>query len=183
MALAAVRHAGQKPNSSRYSQHQERPVFDLIRQFSECIATEALSFVRDRLAYTSRTFSYAAHDAIQSVVDELTNVIRDARRFAFRRTRQTAKPLLKVTYEILDRCHFFRSRGFCTRGQFAPDTVDFFDSKPSWKRGPGKNVPCNRRAYGGSACLAFWAVVGATVEAARRLNLCRSVCFRHNFMR
>jgi hypothetical protein len=112
MALAAVRHAGQKPNSSRYSQHQERPVFDLIRQFSECIATEALSFVRDRLAYTSRTFSYAAHDAIQSVVDELTNVIRDARRFAFRRTRQTAKPLLKVTYEILDRCHFFRSRGF-----------------------------------------------------------------------
>src|SRR5262245_9619520 len=118
MALAAVCHAGQKPNSSRYSQHQERPGFDLIRQFSECIATEALSFVRDRLAYTSRTFSYAAHDAIQGVVDELTNVIRDARCFAFRRTRQTAKPLLKVTYEVLDRCHFFRSHGFFTRGHF-----------------------------------------------------------------
>jgi hypothetical protein len=175
MALAAVRHAGQKPNSSRYSQHQEWPVFDLIRQFSECIATKALSFVRDRLAHTSRTFSYAAHDAIQSVVDELTNVIGDARRFAFRRTRQTAKPLLKVTYEVLDRCHFFRSHGFCTRGHFAPETVDFFDSKPSWKRSPEQNVPSDRTAYSGSAFLAFSAVVGATVEAARRLNLLRSV--------
>src|SRR5262245_34163569 len=131
MALAAVCHAGQKPNSGRYPQHQQRPVFDLIRQFSECIATEALSFVRDRLAYTGRAFSYAAHDAIQSVVDELANVVRDARRFTLRRTRQTAKPLLEVAYEVLDRCHFFRSRGSFSRGHFAPETVDFFDSMPS----------------------------------------------------
>jgi hypothetical protein len=52
--------------------------FRLIRQFSECVATEALSFVRDRLAYASRALLYAAHNAIQGVIDELTDVIGDA---------------------------------------------------------------------------------------------------------
>jgi hypothetical protein len=129
MALAAVRHAGQKPNSSRYSQHQERPVFDLIRQFSECIATETLRPVCDRLAYASRAFLYAAHNAIQGVIDELTDVIGDAGAFALRRTRQAAKPLLEVAHELLDCCHFFRSHGFCTRGHFAPERIDIFDPK------------------------------------------------------
>src|SRR5262245_21856982 len=167
MALAAVRHAGEKPNSSRYSQHQERPVFDLIRQFSECVATEALSFVRDRLAHTGCTFSYAAHDAIQSVVDELTDVVRDAGRFAFRRTRQPSKPLLEVTHEVLNRCHFFRSHGFCTRGHFAPETVDFCDSSQAGNVVRGKMFQSIERLTRTST-FAFSALAGATVKAARR---------------
>src|SRR5262245_12851780 len=105
MALTAVRQPGQKPNSSRYSQHQQGPVFDFIGQFSECIATEAPGFVSDRLAHASSTFSYAAHDAVQGIVDELPDVLGSARRFAFRRAGQAAEPLLKVTHELLNRCY------------------------------------------------------------------------------
>ena len=76
MALAAIRQTGQKANSGRYSQHQERTVFDFICQFSECVTTEALGFIGDRLAHAGRTFSYAAHDAIQGIADEFTDVIR-----------------------------------------------------------------------------------------------------------
>jgi hypothetical protein len=86
MALAAIRHTGQKSDSSRYSQHQERSIFDLIHQFSECVTTEALRSVCDRLAYASRALFYAAHDAIQGVIDELTDVIRGAGAFALRCT-------------------------------------------------------------------------------------------------
>ena len=76
MVLAAVRQTGQKSNSRRYPQHQERSIFDLIGQFSECVAAEALCSVCDRLAYASRALFYAAHDAIQGVIDELTDVIK-----------------------------------------------------------------------------------------------------------
>ena len=62
--LAAVRQTGQKANSSHYSQHQERPVFDFICQFSKCVTTEALGFIGDRLAHACRAFFYTAHDAI-----------------------------------------------------------------------------------------------------------------------
>jgi hypothetical protein len=86
----------QKSDSSRYSQHQERSIFDLIHQFSECVTTEALRSVCDRLAYASRALFYAAHDAIQGVIDELTDVIGGAGAFALRYTRQATKPLLKA---------------------------------------------------------------------------------------
>ena len=125
MPRAAVRQTGQKANSGCYSQHQERTVFDFIRQFSECVTTEALGFIGDRLAHAGRAFSYAAHDAIQSIANEFTDVIRGAGRFALCRTRQAAKPLLKVAHKLLDCRHFFRSRSFCTSGHFAPETSDF----------------------------------------------------------
>jgi hypothetical protein len=125
MVLAAVRQTGQKSNSRRYPQHQERSIFDLIGQFSECVAAEALRSVCDRLAYASRALFYAAHDAIQGVIHELTDVIGGAGAFALRRTRQAAKPLLKVAYKLLNCSHFFRSHGFCTRGHIAPESVQF----------------------------------------------------------
>jgi hypothetical protein len=97
MALAAVCQSGQKTDSSRNAQHQQRAIFDFVCQFSECIPAKALGFVTDRLGYAGRAFSYAARNAIKCVADELTDIIRGAGRFALGRSRQATKPFLKVT--------------------------------------------------------------------------------------